>query len=94
MFRVTAAALNRLSSKLIGKKANDDEAFRFTEKKGGWALCLDCARPTDTTFSHDGREVLLMDAEVSRAMAGMKLGVKRTNSGPRLRLRRVASGKR
>ena len=93
MFTVTAAALHRLSRKLAGKKANDDEAFRFTRRTGGWRLRLDCARPADTAVSHDGRSMLLLDAAVSQAMTNMTLDVRSTDSGPRLRLRRVTSSK-
>jgi hypothetical protein len=93
MFTVTAAALDRLSSKLASKKANDGEAFRFTQRTGGWRLRLDRPRPADTAFSHDGRSVLLLDEAVAQAMAHMTLDARKTDSGPRLKLRRVTSGK-
>ncbi|MHC4698843.1 MAG: hypothetical protein ACYTFA_19110 [Planctomycetota bacterium] len=93
MFTVTAAALNRLSRKLTGKKANDDEALRFTHRTGGWSLGLDCARHADTRFMRDGRSVLLLDTAVSQAMANMTLDIRSTSSGPRLKLRRVTSSK-
>jgi len=86
MFIVTAAALDRLSRKLTGKKANDDEAFRFMRRTGGWRLRLDHARPADTAFTHDGRSVLLMDTTVWQAMTNVTLDARSTNSGPRLRL--------
>ena len=93
MFTVTAAALNRLSVKLVRRKADDDEAFRLTRRTGGWRLRLDCPRPTDTAFSHDGRSVLLLDAAVSQAMANLALDVRSTGSGPRLKLRRVTGSR-
>ena len=93
MFTVTAAALDRLSRKLTLKEAADDKALRFTRRERGWSLRLDCARPADTAFSHDGRSVLLLDAAVSQAMAKMTLDVRSTDSGPRLKLRRVTSSK-
>jgi hypothetical protein len=86
MLTVTAAALDRLSKKLAGKKANDDEAFRFTRRARGWKLRLDCARPADMAFSHNGQSVLLLDAGVSQAMRNMTLDVRSTDSGPRLKL--------
>ena len=88
MFTVTAAALERLSRKLAGRKANDNEAFRFTQRTGGWRLRLDRTRPLDTEFAHGGRSVLLLDAAVSQAMTNMTLDVRGTASGPRLKLRR------
>jgi len=93
MFKVTAAALDRLLRKLAGKNANDDEALRFTRRTGGWRLGLDCARPADTAFSHGGRSVLLLDAAVSQAMTNMTLDVRSTDSGPRLKLRRDKNSK-
>ena len=91
MFTVTAGALDRLSRKLARKKPTDGVALRFTRRAGGWRLCLDRARPADTEFTHDGRSVLLLDIAVSQAMTNMTLDVRSTNSGPRLRLRRVTS---
>ena len=93
MFMVTAAALDRLSRKLTHKEAADNEALRFTRRKRGWRLRLDCARPADTAFSHDGRSVLLLDAAVSQTMTNMTLDVRSTDSGPRLKLRELTSGK-
>jgi hypothetical protein len=88
MLTVTAGALDRLSRKLSRKHAADAEAYRFTQKTGGWKLRLDQERPADTAFSHGGRSVLLLDAAVSVAMANLTLDVRTTDSGPRLRLRR------
>ena len=93
MLTVTAAALDRLSRKLAGKEAKDDVAYRFTRRRSGWKLRLDLARPADTAFTHDGRSVLLLDTTVSQAMTSMTLDVRGTDSGPRLRLRRVTSSK-
>ena len=89
MFTVTAAALDRLSRKLAGKNANDDEAMRFTR---GWRLRLDRTRPDDTAFSHEGRNVLLVDAAMAKAMASLTLDVCSAETGAMLELRRIASG--
>ena len=93
MFTVTAAALDRLSKKLARKKPTDGVALRFMRRAGGWRLGLDRACPADTEFTHHGRSVLLLDAAVSQAMTNMALDVKSTDSGPRLRLRRVTRSK-
>ncbi len=87
MLTVTEAALDRLSRKLVHRNATDDVALRFTRKTGGWKLCPDHARPTDKTFTHDGKDVLVLDETVSRAMADMTLDVKETEAGPRVTLR-------
>ncbi len=93
MLTVTAAALARLSRKLARKKPTDGVALRFMRRGGGWRLRLDRAGPADTAFSHDGRSVLLLDPAVSQEMTNLTLDVRSTDSGPRLRLRRVASSK-
>lgn len=89
MLTVTAGALDRLSTKLDRKKAEEDEAFRMTQRTGGWKLHLDRARPTDKEIKHDGRSVLLLDEAASLAMKDRTLDVRATDSGPRLSLRKV-----
>lgn len=93
MFTVTAGALRRLSTKLILKNGNEDQAFRFTRRTGGWRLRLDSTRKEDKEFLHDGRSVLALDAKEFQAIAQLKLDVKCTESGLRLKLCRVKSGK-
>jgi hypothetical protein len=90
MLTVTKPALNRLSRRLARKEAAEGVALRFTRREGGWKLGPDSARPGDVTFAHDGRNVLLLDESAAKAMANMTLGVRKTDAGPRLRLRRVA----
>lgn len=89
MLMVTRPALKRLLRRLARKEAGADMALRFTRRKGGWRLRLDRASPDDTAFTHEGRNVLLLDETVSKAMANMKLVVTETEAGPRLRLRRT-----
>ena len=91
MFKVTAAALDRLSSKLARKQAEDDVAYRFTRRQSGWKLRLDRVRPADREFTHGGRSVLFLDTSVSQSMTDLTLDVRSTDSGPRLRLRKVTS---
>jgi hypothetical protein len=89
MLTVTAAALDRLSRKLAGKNANDDEAMRFTR---GWRLRLDQVRPDDMAFTHESRNVLLLDAAMAKAMAALTLDVSSAETGARLELRRITHG--
>ena len=84
---VTEGARDRLLSKLVTKKAAKDEAMRFMRRKGGWKLCVERTGPDDTKVVHRGRNVLLMDEDVSEAMGTMTLDVRQTRSGPRLTLR-------
>jgi len=87
MLKVTEAARGRLLSKLVGRKAADDEAWRFTRKKDGWKLRLDHANPNDTTLAHEGRNVLLLAQDVSQKMTKMTLDATNAESKPRLTLR-------
>ena len=88
MLTVTATARERLTQKLTRKKASDGQAMRLTHQSGGWKLTLDRARPDDTTFSHQGKHVLLLDKKVSRAARHMVLDARPTAAGPRLTLNR------
>ena len=92
MLNVTTAARDCLLSRLGRKKAPDGVAMRFTRKKSGWKLRMDQQRPEDTAFEHKGRNVLLLDEDISRAMATMTLDVKRTDTGVRLKLQRIKNG--
>lgn len=87
MMTVTEGARDRLLSKLVTKKAAKDEAMRFMRRKGGWKLSVERACPDDTKVVHRGRNVLLMDEDVSEATGTMTLDVRQTQSGPRLTLR-------
>lgn len=90
MLTVTKAARERLLSKLVSRSAGDDEAMRFTRRKGGWRLRLERACPDDTTVVHQGRSVLLLDDDVSKAMKSLTLDARPTENGPRLTLRRTS----
>lgn len=87
MFMVTQAALDRLLRKLIHKKAADEVAMRFAVKEGRWQLRLDRQRPDDTVFSHQGKNVLLLEKAVAQAMTKRTLDARNTAKGPRLTLR-------
>ena len=86
MFTVTEAARGRLLSKLVGRKAAEGEAFRFTRKKGGWKLRLDHAQPEDTALVYEGRSVLLLNDNVTKDMKSLTLDVINAETRPRLTL--------
>ena len=88
MLKVTNAALDRLSRRLRREKAAEGTALRFTRREGGWKLRLDRESAGDTAFSHDGRKVLLLDADVAKAMANMSLDTKQDGQRSGLRLQR------
>lgn len=86
MFTVTEAARGRLLSKLVGRKAAESEAFRFTRKNGGWKLGLDHPQPDDTKLVHEGRNVLLFNAAAAQTMTKLTLDVINAETKPRLTL--------
>jgi Fe-S cluster assembly iron-binding protein IscA len=89
MLTVTEAACTRLADKLAKKSADDDVALRFVrnKEKQGWALQLDKACPSDVSFSHEGRIVLVLDQRSSQLLRNRLLEVRETDEGPKLRLR-------
>lgn len=89
MFVVTKAASARLASKLTKKNAGQDVALRLipSTKPGGWTLQLGCAGPSDITYLHDGRIVLILDESSSHRVRNKTLDVRDTEGGPKLRLR-------
>jgi hypothetical protein len=91
MFTLTEAAGARLAAKLAKKSAGDDVAMRFSRQHDprGWSLRLDKHSPSDTTFSHEGRVVLMFDEQSSDLLKNRMLDVRDTDEGPRLRLRGV-----
>jgi len=86
---VTKAARARLLSKLNRRNAGEGIAFRFLRMDNGWKLRPDRAHPDDTSFSHEGRDVLVLDSSVAAAMGGMTLDVRQTVKGAKLDLLRT-----
>jgi Fe-S cluster assembly iron-binding protein IscA len=89
MLTVTQTASERLSRKLTDAEVEDDTAVRVVRKRKGrgWAMRMDKERPSDVTFAHQGRTVLVLDEEVSQMLANKTLDVRQSDSGPKLSLR-------
>jgi hypothetical protein len=66
--------------------------MRFIRLTNGWRLRVDRPRPDDTAFAHEGRNVLLLDAAVAKAMAALKLDASSTDEGAKLKLCRASIG--
>jgi Fe-S cluster assembly iron-binding protein IscA len=97
MLTMTEAAGAHLARKLV--EADDDMAIRFVPKRGAkvrpkWGLRLDTARPTDETFAHRGKTVLVLDEEVAELLANEVLDVKSGDAGPKLKLHHGAGAER
>ncbi|MSR56722.1 MAG: hypothetical protein EXS05_03505 [Planctomycetaceae bacterium] len=85
MLTVTDPASARLAH-LLNEKAKD-AVVRIIRFKNRLRLRLDHLRPADSTYSHNGRVVLVIGERTSASLASQKLGVRETDSGPRLSLR-------
>lgn len=89
MLTLTEAAGARMALRLAKKKAGDDVGLRFVREmaRRGWSVRMDNAGPSDVTFSHQGRMVLLLDQQSSHLLKDKMLDVRETDEGPRLRFR-------
>ena len=88
MFTVTEAASARLAEILEKKDLSEEVAVRFIHEGGVIRLRSDKEQPGDTTFQHEGRTVLLLDAQVSELLADETLDIE----GPGLTLRNADDG--
>lgn len=88
MLTLTEEACARLADKLARKRAGEATALRFVrrERRKGWTLLFDSPGTSDTTFSHHGRIVLVLDEQASKSLRDKMLDVRETKEGPRLRL--------
>lgn len=87
MLTVTETASVRLAEKLVRKRADDDVALRFVRMQRGWKLDLDTPTSDDVLFTHQGRTVLVLDAEAARLLVDQTLDTKDSPAGSRLHLR-------
>ena len=69
MLAVTEAASARLAQMLKQQSMPEEIAVRFVYEGQGIALRQDSERARDTTFQHEGRTALLLDAQVSELLA-------------------------
>jgi Fe-S cluster assembly iron-binding protein IscA len=88
MLTVTEAASARLAEILKQKNVRGEVAVRFIHEGGKIRLQSDNEHPGDTTFQHEGRTVLLLDAQLSELLADETLDIE----GPRLTLRGADDG--
>ena len=87
MLTVTETASARLAEKLVQKRADNAVALRFVRIQRGWKLDLDTPTSEDVLFSHQGRTVLVLDAEAARMLGDQTLDTKDSPAGSRLQLR-------
>ena len=88
MLTLTETAGARLVEKLDKKGAADDSAIRLVRKRRGWRLRVDRPATGDALFAHDGRTVLMLDADASQRLTDRTLDTRDSDSGQKLWLRR------
>ena len=84
MLMMTETAGEYLTALLDNTNAPEETAIRFVLEGNTLTPRLDNSRPGDATFDHDGRRVLVLDADVSQALAESTLDVQATEEGPKL----------
>ena len=84
MLMLTEMAGEYLTALLENTRASEEAAIRFVLDGSTLTPKLDSARPGDDTFDYEGRKVLVLDAQVSEALAESTLDVQATDEGPKL----------
>jgi hypothetical protein len=84
MFMMTETAGEYLIAVLDNANASEETAIRFVLEGNTLTPRLDNARPGDATFDYEGRRVLVLDGQVSQALAESTLDVQTTEEGPKL----------
>ncbi len=89
MFAMTETAGEYLTAVLDDANAAEETAIRLVLDGNTLTPKLDNARPGDATFDHEGRMVLVLDAQVTQVLAESMLDVRATTEeGPKLFLLR------
>jgi len=84
MFIMTETAGEYLSAVLDNANAPEDTAIRLVLEGNTLTPQLDSARPGDEKFDHEGRLVLMLDAQVSQVLDDSTLDIEATDEGPKL----------
>ena len=84
MFIVTEAAGGYLTAVLDNANASEETAIRLVLEGNTLTPQLDNAHPGDATFDHEGRMVLMLDAQVSQVLDDSTLDIEATDEGPKL----------
>jgi hypothetical protein len=88
MFTMTETAGEYLTALLDNANAAEETAIRLVLDDKTLTPKLDNARPGDATFDHEGRTVLVLDAQVKQVLGESMLDVRATEEGPTLVLLR------
>jgi hypothetical protein len=81
MMSITEAAVAQLDRVRASAKVPEETCFRIAEEEGDFNLLWDRARPGDTTLSHNGRTILVLDSEVAPRLDDKMLDAQPTDHG-------------
>ena len=73
-----------LAYMLAKVNAPEDAVMRAVVQDGEYGLKIDTVQPDDATFAHGERIVLVINEQVSKLLADMKLDVEVTGEEPEL----------
>jgi hypothetical protein len=79
---MTDTAGEYLTTVLDDANAAEETAIRLVLDGNTLTPKLDNARPGDATFDHEGRMVLMLDAQLTQVLAESMLDVRVTEEGP------------
>jgi len=82
MLTMTDTAGEYLTTVLDDANAAEKTAVRLVLDGNTLTPKLDNARPGDATFDHEGRMVLMLDAQLTQVLAESMLDVRVTEEGP------------
>lgn len=84
MLNASDAACSFISELLSSSDAPNESAVRFVLEENQLSMKLDEEKPGDKAFHHEGKTVLVVDAEISQILDGKTLDVEETDEGPQL----------
>jgi len=87
MLAITQSAGDYLTRLLVEAQAPDDKCVRLATKGDRLMMQFDKEEPGDTTFSHEGRTVLVVDQELAQGLQGRKITVEEKEGGAHLVLK-------
>lgn len=87
MLTVTESAGARLARELALKRTRAGTAMRVVRTERGWRLRVAEPAEGDAVYAHDGRPVLLLDAQAAELLANRTLDTRDASERSKLRLR-------
>ena len=91
MFTVTKPAASHLAQRLATGATLSPKTFTFSREDHGWRLQLSEQLTGDVMIRHDDKVVMVLDNALASRLAGRRLELRETDTGPRLRMPQVRS---